>query len=236
MRRLVLVGAVLATVGIVGSAQYHSRSTTTSPARKTWIQSDQHDPLGEPLPHRGARRVRRGDVVNRRHAHFVRSGVHANGRLYRQLRLRLGRRHRRQRVLAGHRDRILRRRRIGFGRHDLQRDPDPRSRRAVLAGNLLHAGRRCRNGIHRDEPVGRLGAVYSDGIQGQRQAGVPTGFLPRPVRIGVRFSGPSDGARKPAVGILLDVQMQGQSVVVALEYYGRGCSGLEIDNVTEYCW
>jgi hypothetical protein len=33
---------------------------------------------------------------------------------------------------------------------------------------------------------------------------------------------------------LLDVQMEGQLVVLALEYTGRGCSGLEIDNVTEY--
>jgi hypothetical protein len=33
---------------------------------------------------------------------------------------------------------------------------------------------------------------------------------------------------------LLDVEMQGQAVVIALEYYGRGCSGLEIDNVTEF--
>jgi len=33
---------------------------------------------------------------------------------------------------------------------------------------------------------------------------------------------------------LLDVEMHGQAVVIALEYYGRGCSGLEIDNVTEY--
>jgi hypothetical protein len=33
---------------------------------------------------------------------------------------------------------------------------------------------------------------------------------------------------------LLDVTMQRQAVVIALEYYGRGCSGLEIDNVTEY--
>ena len=33
---------------------------------------------------------------------------------------------------------------------------------------------------------------------------------------------------------LLDVQMEGQVVVLALEYTGRGCSGLEIDNVTEY--
>jgi len=33
---------------------------------------------------------------------------------------------------------------------------------------------------------------------------------------------------------LLDVQMEGQLVVLALEYTGRGCSGLEIDNVTEF--
>ena len=33
---------------------------------------------------------------------------------------------------------------------------------------------------------------------------------------------------------LLDVKMQGQAVVIAVEYYGRGCSGLEIDNVTEF--
>ena len=33
---------------------------------------------------------------------------------------------------------------------------------------------------------------------------------------------------------LLDVRMEGQAVVVALEYYERGCSGLEIDNVTEF--
>ena len=33
---------------------------------------------------------------------------------------------------------------------------------------------------------------------------------------------------------LLDVTMQDRAVVVALEYYGRGCSELEIDNVTEY--
>lgn len=32
----------------------------------------------------------------------------------------------------------------------------------------------------------------------------------------------------------LDVQMEGQVVVLALEYTGRGCSSLEIDNVTEY--
>jgi len=32
----------------------------------------------------------------------------------------------------------------------------------------------------------------------------------------------------------VDVRMTGQSVVLALEYYGRGCAGLEIDNVTEY--
>ncbi|MFC2078096.1 hypothetical protein ACFLTM_04735, partial [Candidatus Bipolaricaulota bacterium] len=33
---------------------------------------------------------------------------------------------------------------------------------------------------------------------------------------------------------LLDVKMQGQAVVIAVEYYGRGCSGVEIDNVTEF--
>lgn len=33
---------------------------------------------------------------------------------------------------------------------------------------------------------------------------------------------------------LLDVRMDEQAVVIALEYYGRGCSGLEIDNVTEF--
>jgi hypothetical protein len=33
---------------------------------------------------------------------------------------------------------------------------------------------------------------------------------------------------------LLDVEMHGQAVVIAVEYYGRGCSGLEIDNVTEF--
>jgi len=33
---------------------------------------------------------------------------------------------------------------------------------------------------------------------------------------------------------LLDVSMHGQAVVLAVEYYGRGASGLEIDNVTEY--
>jgi hypothetical protein len=33
---------------------------------------------------------------------------------------------------------------------------------------------------------------------------------------------------------LLDVTMQDRAVIVALEYYGRGCSGLEIDNVTEF--
>jgi hypothetical protein len=33
---------------------------------------------------------------------------------------------------------------------------------------------------------------------------------------------------------LLDVQMQDRSVVLAVEYRGRGCSGLEIDNVTEF--
>jgi hypothetical protein len=32
----------------------------------------------------------------------------------------------------------------------------------------------------------------------------------------------------------LDVSMEDVSVIVALEYSGRGCSGLEIDNVTEY--
>jgi len=32
---------------------------------------------------------------------------------------------------------------------------------------------------------------------------------------------------------LLDVSMEDVSVIVALEYAGRGCSGLEIDNVTE---
>ncbi len=32
----------------------------------------------------------------------------------------------------------------------------------------------------------------------------------------------------------LDVSMQDISVIIALEYTGRGCSGLEIDNVTEY--
>jgi len=33
---------------------------------------------------------------------------------------------------------------------------------------------------------------------------------------------------------LLDVRMEGQVVVLALEHTGRGCSGLEIVNVTEY--
>jgi hypothetical protein len=33
---------------------------------------------------------------------------------------------------------------------------------------------------------------------------------------------------------LLDMRMEGQLVVLALEYTGRGRSGLEIDNVTEY--
>ena len=32
----------------------------------------------------------------------------------------------------------------------------------------------------------------------------------------------------------LDVSMEDVSIIVALEYAGRGCSGLEIDNVTEY--
>jgi len=32
----------------------------------------------------------------------------------------------------------------------------------------------------------------------------------------------------------VDVKMTGQAVILALEYYGRGCAGLEIDNVTEY--
>jgi hypothetical protein len=32
----------------------------------------------------------------------------------------------------------------------------------------------------------------------------------------------------------LDVRMVDRSVILALEYKGRGCSGLEIDNVTEY--
>ena len=32
----------------------------------------------------------------------------------------------------------------------------------------------------------------------------------------------------------LDVSMEDVSVILALEYTGRGCSGLEIDNVTEY--
>ncbi len=32
----------------------------------------------------------------------------------------------------------------------------------------------------------------------------------------------------------LDVSMEEVSVIVALEYSGRGCSGLEIDNVTEF--
>jgi len=32
----------------------------------------------------------------------------------------------------------------------------------------------------------------------------------------------------------VDIGMTGQSVILALEYYGRGCAGLEIDNVTEY--
>ena len=33
---------------------------------------------------------------------------------------------------------------------------------------------------------------------------------------------------------LLDVRLDGQLVVLAIEYHGRGCSGLEIDNVTEF--
>ena len=33
---------------------------------------------------------------------------------------------------------------------------------------------------------------------------------------------------------LLDVTMENRAVVIALEYYGRGCAELEIDNVTEY--
>jgi len=33
---------------------------------------------------------------------------------------------------------------------------------------------------------------------------------------------------------LLDIEMQGQVVILALEYTGRGLSELEIDNVTEY--
>jgi len=32
----------------------------------------------------------------------------------------------------------------------------------------------------------------------------------------------------------VDVGMSGQSVILAVEYYGRGCAGLEIDNITEY--
>jgi len=32
----------------------------------------------------------------------------------------------------------------------------------------------------------------------------------------------------------LDVSMEDVSIILALEYSGRGCSGLEIDNVTEY--
>ena len=32
----------------------------------------------------------------------------------------------------------------------------------------------------------------------------------------------------------LDVSMEDVSVIIAVEYSGRGCSGLEIDNVTEY--
>lgn len=32
----------------------------------------------------------------------------------------------------------------------------------------------------------------------------------------------------------LDVSMEDVSVIIALEYTGRGCSGLEIDNVTEF--
>ena len=33
---------------------------------------------------------------------------------------------------------------------------------------------------------------------------------------------------------LLDVSMEDVSVIVALEYSGRGCSGMEIDNVTDF--
>ncbi len=33
---------------------------------------------------------------------------------------------------------------------------------------------------------------------------------------------------------LLDVRLEGQLVVLAIEYHGRGCSGLEIDNITEF--
>lgn len=33
---------------------------------------------------------------------------------------------------------------------------------------------------------------------------------------------------------LLDVQMQDRAVILAMEYYGRGCSGIEIDNITDY--
>jgi len=33
---------------------------------------------------------------------------------------------------------------------------------------------------------------------------------------------------------LLDVTMQNRAVVIALEYYGRGCGGLVIDNVTDF--
>jgi len=32
----------------------------------------------------------------------------------------------------------------------------------------------------------------------------------------------------------LDVQMQDRAVIMAMEYYNRGCSQLEIDNVTDY--
>ena len=33
---------------------------------------------------------------------------------------------------------------------------------------------------------------------------------------------------------LLDVQMQDRAVILAMEYYNRGCAQLEIDNVTDY--
>ena len=33
---------------------------------------------------------------------------------------------------------------------------------------------------------------------------------------------------------LLDVQMQDRAVILAMEYYNRGCAQLEVDNVTDY--
>ncbi|MGC9530044.1 MAG: hypothetical protein ACP5G2_05425, partial [Candidatus Bipolaricaulaceae bacterium] len=33
---------------------------------------------------------------------------------------------------------------------------------------------------------------------------------------------------------LVDVEMAGRAVLLAVEYYGRGASGLEIDNICEF--